>query len=169
MSGSTHHADAIGRIMAVQDRLAYFFAFDRSDPLITANLTMPQLKMMLALALRGGAAGQDLAAVMGVGLATITGIVDRLCAQGLVERHEDPRDRRVRRVELTPTGRTLIDGILTAGAAHHRRLLERLDVEDLATVEKATQLLLAAAEAERDDNGACWQHRPATRQPAGHG
>ena len=38
---------------------------------------------------------------MGVSLATITGIVDRLAAQGLVTRREDPRDRRVRRVELT--------------------------------------------------------------------
>ena len=144
-------ADAIGRIMATQERLAYFFAFDRSDPILTANLTMSQLKIMLALSLRGGASGQELAKVMQVSLATITGIVDRLAGQDLVTRREDPRDRRIRRVELTPSGQEVIDGILTAGAAHQRRLLERLDLEALETVERAMRLMLAAAEAERDD------------------
>jgi DNA-binding MarR family transcriptional regulator len=144
-------ADAVGRIMATQEQLAYFFAFDRSDPILTANLTMSQLKIMLALSLRGGGSGQDLAGVMHVSLATITGIVDRLAGQDLVTRREDPRDRRIRRIELTPTGKDVIDGILTAGAEHQRRLLERLDLDALHTVERATRLILDAAEAERDD------------------
>jgi DNA-binding MarR family transcriptional regulator len=144
-------ADAVGRIMAAQEQLAYFFAFDRSDPILTANLTMSQLKIMLALSLRGGASGQDLAGVMHVSLATITGIVDRLAGQDLVTRREDPRDRRIRRVDLTPAGKEVIDGILTAGAEHQRRLLERLDLDALQTVERATRLILNAAEAERDD------------------
>jgi DNA-binding MarR family transcriptional regulator len=141
--------ETIARIMAAQERLAYVFAFDRSDPLLSANLTMSQLKIMLALALRGGASGQELTSVMGVGLATITGIIDRLVAQDLVVRREDPKDRRVRRLELTPAGREIIDGILTAGAAHQRRLLERVEAEGLATIERAVQLMLDAAEAER--------------------
>jgi DNA-binding MarR family transcriptional regulator len=150
LSRSSEHADTIGRIMAIQDRLAYFFAFDRSDPLIAANLTMSQLKIMLALWIRDGASGQEIAGVMRVGLATITGIVDRLSSQNLVTRREDPRDRRVRRVELTAEGRKIIDGILTAGAEHQRRLLQRLDADGLATVEKALHLMVGAAEAERD-------------------
>jgi DNA-binding MarR family transcriptional regulator len=139
---------AIARIMKAQERLAHHFAFDRSDPLLAANLTMPQLKILLILSLREGASGQELTGVMGVSLATITGIIDRLVAQDLVTRREDPRDRRVRRVELTPAGQELIDGIMTAGATHQRRLLERLDPTELATVEEATRLLLGAAEAE---------------------
>jgi DNA-binding MarR family transcriptional regulator len=139
---------AITRITRAQERLTHHFALDRSDPLLAAHLTMPQLKILLILSLRGGASGQDLTGVMGVSLATITGIIDRLVAQDLVTRREDPRDRRVRRVELTDSGQKLIDGIMTAGAAHQRRLLERLDTADLAVVERATELLLAAAEAE---------------------
>ena len=69
---------AIERIMLTQQRIAHLFAFDRSDPLLTANLTMPQFRVLLVLALRGGDASHDLAASMGVSLATITGIVDRL-------------------------------------------------------------------------------------------
>src|SRR6476659_5812258 len=148
MPEPTEREAAISRIMAAQEQLAYVFAFDRSDPLLSVNLTMSQLKIMLALALRGGAAGQELTGVMGVSLATITGIVDRLASQDLVVRREDPTDRRVRRLELTRTGQELIDGILTAGATHQRRLLERVDDEGLATIERAAHLMLRAAEAE---------------------
>ncbi len=151
MSDEAARAEAVGRIMTVHEQLAYFFAFDRSDPLLTANLTMSQLKIMLALALHGGASGQQLARVMHVRLATITGIVDRLAGQDLVTRREDLRDRRIRRVELTPAGQELIDGILTAGAQHQRRLLERLDLAALDTVERAMGLILGAAQAERED------------------
>jgi len=139
----------IARIMGARRRMAHLFAFTRSDPLLTANLTMPQFRLLLVLALRGGAAGHDLAASMGVSLATITGIVDRLAAQGLVTRREDPRDRRVRRVDLTTAGRGLVDDIAAAGTASQRRLLDRLSLDDLAILERAFGLLADAAEAEQ--------------------
>jgi DNA-binding MarR family transcriptional regulator len=142
-------AAAIDRIMRNQKRITHLFAFDRSDPLLTAHLTMPQFRVLLVLALRGGNASHDLAASMGVSLATITGIVDRLSAQDLVTRREDQRDRRVRRVELTPAGQELIDGIVAAGANNQRRLLARLDPDQLATVERALGIMITAAEAER--------------------
>ena len=140
---------AIARIMGARRRMAHLFAFTRSDPLLTANLTMPQFRLLLVLALRGGAASHDLAESMGVSLATITGIVDRLAAQNLVTRREDPRDRRVRRVELTAAGRGLVDDIAAAGTASQRRLLDRLSLDDLAILERAFGLLADAAEAER--------------------
>jgi DNA-binding MarR family transcriptional regulator len=142
---------AIARIMKSQDRFYHLLAFDRSDPLLTVHLTMPQLKALLVLSLRPEASGQDVMSAMGISLATITGIMDRLAAQGLVTRREDPRDRRVRRLELTAAGRELIDRILTAGAAHQRRLLTRLGVQELQIVERALELMLEAAAAERAD------------------
>ena len=141
--------NTIARIMRAQLRLYQHFAFDRSDPLLAANLTMPQLKALLILSLRPDASGQDVMEVMGISLATVTGIMDRLAAQGLISRREDPRDRRVRRLELTAAGRELIDGINNAGAAHQRRLLNRLDAEQLLVVEQALGYILSAADAER--------------------
>ena len=38
-------SDTIARIMKAQKRLYHVFAFDRSDPLLAANLTMSQLKV----------------------------------------------------------------------------------------------------------------------------
>jgi DNA-binding MarR family transcriptional regulator len=145
--------NAIARIMRAQLRLYHHFALDRSNPLIAANLTMPQLKALLVLSLRPDASGQDVTDVMGIGLATVTGIMDRLVAQGLVARREDPRDRRIRRLDLTPAGRELIDGINTAGAAHQRRLLAHLPVDKLLVIEQAVGYILEAAEAERDRSG----------------
>lgn len=42
----------------------------------------------------------------------VTGLVDRLQARGLVERRDDPRDRRVYRVVLSADGAKLLESIL---------------------------------------------------------
>ena len=148
MEGSAREL-AIGRIMETQSRLYQLFALDRSDPLLTVHLTMPQLKIMLLLAVGGEVSAHDLTTSLGVSPATITGIVDRLTVQNLVTRREDPQDRRVRRLELTPAGRELVDGIITAGADRQRRLLERIDPDGLVIIERALELILDAAEAEQ--------------------
>ena len=143
---------AIARIMDLQQRLQHMLASDRSNPFFELNLTMPQLKVMLILATRGGAGGQELVGVLGVTLATMTGIVDRLVAADLVTRREDPQDRRVRRIELTESGRQLIDRLIEAGTEHQRRLLLRLDLAELDTVERAMEIMHRAMSAETAAN-----------------
>src|SRR6266481_6099126 len=51
---------------------------------------------------------------------SISVAVDRLVRQGLVSRNDQPDDRRVRRVELTPKGRALI----TRGFGEHAAAME---------------------------------------------
>jgi len=143
----------IARIMEGQQRLQHLFSQDRSNPLFSSNLTMSQLKTLFVLRHRGASGGQDLARAMGVSLATMTGIVDRLVAQALVERSEDPKDRRVRRVALSPHGREVVDGIITAGNEHQRRLMQRLDVEELSVLERASAILEQALAAESAETG----------------
>ncbi|MBX6385929.1 MAG: MarR family transcriptional regulator [Microbispora sp.] len=105
-------------------------------PLLASTLTMQQLKVVMFLSFAGPASGQELARHLGVGLTTVTGIVDRVVAQGLAVRHEDPHDRRVRRIELTEAGRRLTSEIIEAGTGGYVRLLRRLDTETLRTLEK---------------------------------
>lgn len=138
----------IDHIMDTQRRLRQRFVEDRSHPLLDLNLTMSQLKVMIVLFRLGGASGQELAGRTGASLATLTGIVDRLVAQGLVSRHEDSRDRRVRRLELTAAGAELIDRLVAAGETSQLRLLERLDVPALVVVAEAFDLILRAAAAD---------------------
>src|SRR4051794_10847404 len=141
----------IERIMQGQLQMQRMFAEDRSNPLLDANLTMSQLKILLLLQLHGGSGGQELARHMGVSLATMTGIVDRLIAQDLVTRREDPHDRRVRRIDLAPAGRQFIEDLLMAGAEHQRRLLERIDLSGLHVIDEALTLMRTALAAELAD------------------
>ncbi|GII82097.1 hypothetical protein Ssi03_00870 [Sphaerisporangium siamense] len=137
--------ELIARIGEAQHAIARVFAGDRSMPLLALNLTMQQLKVTLILAARGSASGQELAHVLGTGLGTVTGIVDRLVAQGLVSRHEDPNDRRIRRVRLTDAGTRMAEELADAGLANYRRLLDRLDLETLRELEHVMDKLRQAA------------------------
>ncbi|MBN6054925.1 MarR family transcriptional regulator [Nonomuraea sp. RK-328] len=137
--------DLIRRITETQRGLGRAFARHQS-PLFTSNLTMRQLKVVMVLAVHGSASGQELAHDLGVGLGTVTGIVDRLVAQGLVSRHEDPHDRRVRRVELTAEGAALIERIQDDGIQHYRRILEHLDTDTLRALDMVVHRIRAVAE-----------------------
>ncbi|MGW0810346.1 MarR family winged helix-turn-helix transcriptional regulator [Nonomuraea sp. NPDC002799] len=137
---SNEREDLIRRIIEAQRGLGRLFAQHQS-PLFTSNLTMRQLKVVMILAADGSASGQDLAHNLGVGLGTVTGIVDRLVAHGLVSRHEDPHDRRVRRVELTPEGAALIEEINNAGLGHYRRIMDHLDTETLRALDHVTRTI----------------------------
>jgi len=135
----------IADIMRAQFRLQNLFAYDRSDPLFASHLTLSQLKILILVSRQGSIPAGELARLLGVGLATLTGMIDRLVLLDLVARTEDPRDRRVRRIGLTTPGAELIAGIFTAGAEKQRRLLSRLSAHELSVVAEAMDLLVRAA------------------------
>ncbi|WP_345572478.1 MarR family transcriptional regulator [Nonomuraea rosea] len=137
---SDEREELIRRIIETQRGLGRLFAQHQS-PLFSSNLTMRQLKVVMLLSIGGSASGQDLAHALGVGLGTVTGIVDRLVAHGLVSRHEDPQDRRVRRVELTPEGAALVEEINNAGMEQYQRLMDHLDTETLRALDHAVRAI----------------------------
>jgi DNA-binding MarR family transcriptional regulator len=140
--------ERIADIMATQQRLQLLFAYDRSDPLFSSHLTLSQLKILMLLSRHGNVSGGELAGLLGVGLAALSGMVDRLVLQDLVTRTEDLYDRRVRRIGLTRTGSELIASIFNAGEEKMRALLSRLSAAELDVVAQATLLLVKAAELE---------------------
>jgi DNA-binding MarR family transcriptional regulator len=135
----------IADIVGAQQRLQYLFAYDRSDPLFSSHLTLSQLKILMLLSRSGGMSGSELAESIGVGLAALSGMVDRLVANDLVIRQEDPHDRRVRRISLSKPGAELIGSIITAGTEKQSRLLSRLSAEELLLVAQAMQVLVRVA------------------------
>lgn len=142
----------IDRIIETQRGLGRLFAQHRS-PLFTSNLTMRQLKVVMILSARPSASGQEIATGLGVGLGTVTGIVDRLIAQGLVSRHEDPDDRRVRRVRLTAAGTALVEEINNVGLAHLRRVMDHLDTDTLRALEQVGRAIRDVADKLEHDGG----------------
>ncbi|MBL7255124.1 MarR family winged helix-turn-helix transcriptional regulator [Paractinoplanes lichenicola] len=135
----------IADIMGAQQRLQDLIAEDREDPLFSSHLTLSQLKILMLLARHGSVSGGELAGLLGIGAAALTGMIDRLVVQDLVARAEDPHDRRVRRIALTRTGRDLIGSIFNAGDEKMRTILSRLSAEELDLVAQATALIIKAA------------------------
>lgn len=127
--------------MEGQRRFQEAMARDRAHPFFNANLTMSQLKILFALRLNGASGGQELAQMMGVSLATMTGIIDRLVAADYVSRREDPKDRRVRLIELTPQAVKLTDDMIVQGEEHQRRLLSRLTDGELSIIADASEIM----------------------------
>lgn len=136
----------IADIMVGQGRLRSVFAGDRAGPLFGSHVTMSQLKILMLLSRHGAISGGELARLLGVGLAALSGMIDRLVQQDLVARTEDQRDRRVRRIGLTRAGSKLIGDIFDAGQERMRTLLSRLSAEELEVIARATDLLTKAAE-----------------------
>ena len=63
-----------------------------------------QLHLLRRLQLDGPLPVRELAGLLGAEVSTVTGLADQLADRDLVQRQPDPRDRRVRRLVLTPDG-----------------------------------------------------------------
>ncbi len=71
------------------------------------GLTYPQYLAMLTLWEADGLAVKELGARLQLDSGTLTPLLKRLAAQGLVQRTRDPDDERVVRIHLTAAGRAL--------------------------------------------------------------
>jgi DNA-binding MarR family transcriptional regulator len=116
---------------------------------LSTNLTMPQLKILFLLYGGGAVSMGELAAPLEVKLSTITGIVDRLVEQGMVQRGDDPRDRRLVLCHLTDDGRQIVDRLYRAIQIQVTKILEKLTLEDLRVVAQAWDILYEAMLAEQ--------------------
>jgi DNA-binding MarR family transcriptional regulator len=75
----------------------------------------------------------------------VTGIVDRLLAQGYIERHENPQDRRVKMISLTKSGEVLQETLMTALGEYELPEFKRLDGSRLAEFKNTLSTLLPPA------------------------
>lgn len=89
----------------------------------------------------------ELAARESVSQPTMTGIVNRLEADNLVQRRSDERDARASVITLTEAGSAELDRSRAASAASVRPALTALAPEDLHTLERAAALLGDLADA----------------------
>jgi DNA-binding MarR family transcriptional regulator len=78
----------------------------------------------------------------------ITGLVDHLERDGLVERVPDPADRRSVRARLTEQGRKQIDAIWKEGMDHQYDLVRGLTKEELAQLRHLCLLMVESARKE---------------------
>lgn len=102
------------------------------EPLFSTELTLRQMKVLAILvSTEDGATGRGLSATFGVSEAAVSGVLDRLVAQGVAERTADPHDSRVRRVRATALGRMVARRLVTARPEFNAEVLARLQLADL--------------------------------------
>jgi 4'-phosphopantetheinyl transferase len=114
--------------------------------LLMMDFTMPQLKTMFLLFLNGPTRMSDLAADLGVTLATATGLVDRLVEREMVTRESLPGDRRVVLCRLAGAGQKSVSRIWESARDRMQGFLREMDSSNLEALERALGSLLAMAE-----------------------
>jgi DNA-binding MarR family transcriptional regulator len=80
---------------------------------------------------------------------TATRIVVRLEAAGLVDRTRDPHDGRSSLVAATPEGRALLRQVRSRKTAYLAQRLRELDPEDVAALDRASDILERVLEGDR--------------------
>lgn len=82
---------------------------ERSHFVKASGLSLPQFGILIHLYYSTNCGISHLGEYMDISAPAASQIVDRLVQHGLVERTEDPNDRRAKQLTLTPKGRELIE------------------------------------------------------------
>jgi DNA-binding MarR family transcriptional regulator len=117
------------------------------------ELTWPQLAALCELERLGKCPVGQLAGEMYVGAPTVTGIVDRLERDGLVERFREKGDRRKVLVGLTPKGRALLARKPSLLNEHLRTGLSCLSERQQKQMRSTLDRLAEMMESPQDSNG----------------
>jgi DNA-binding MarR family transcriptional regulator len=125
-----------------------------AEPLISTPLTMQQLKVLTMIAIDPEkATGHELAELLKVSVATMSGIIDRLAEHGVVRRTEDPADRRVRRLTVTAEGSEMIRGLLSTTGTNPTPVLAGMAVDDLRALVQGLRAIDQASRELQSERG----------------
>ncbi len=111
------------------------------------KLTVPQLVCLRHLELQGAGTPGELARAVFLSQATVTGIVDRLEAKGLVRRERHASDRRKQIITLTHSGHELAQNMPWPLQERFAQALAALDCNELELIDNTLQRLASMMEA----------------------
>lgn len=110
------------------------------------DLTMQQLRVLTRVAREPGITGHELGRRLGVTAPTASGLVERLVEKNLLERVDDPLDRRVRRLRLTEDGARMISGVDATFGKLLTAVIPPIPTERLEVLKAGSQVMLEAIE-----------------------
>lgn len=128
MSDRSRLLDEIG---ALEFRLLASALPEQTSSLLDYDLTLQQVRVFGFILARGETSIGTVADALGIRPNVATGITQRLVERGLIERREDPEDRRVRLLTVTGRGLALIDELSEIVHTKSRELFDRLSDEQL--------------------------------------
>jgi DNA-binding MarR family transcriptional regulator len=93
---------------------------------------------------------KDVGEALALSLPAVSRLIDHLHQRGFVERHEDEHDRRMKRVQITPAGRDLIQRLTETRLS----IVEQF-TQTLTETERRRLITALAPVLERNEVGAC--------------
>ena len=134
------------------------------------GLSVPQIGALFHISERGTCGVTDVGEDLGVTSAAASQMLERLVQAGLVERREDPDDRRAKRIVLTGRGHRLVKETMEARQHHFAALADRLSAREREQAAEALRTLVArsgapgAAHAGASPHDAPSHHRPHAKE-----
>ncbi len=139
--------DAVAAV-AARLRLAITRTSRRLRQEAGTGLSPSQASALNAIECHGPLTPSELAERERVRRPSATRIAGRLAADGLIERTPDPTDARSALLAVTPRGRSLAAAMRKRKNAYMAKRLRRLPAADLATLERAAEVLERLLEAD---------------------
>ena len=98
------------------------------------GVTRSQWALIVVVARRPGATQRSIAETLEMSEASAGRLIDRLCADGLLERRERDDDRRARAVYLSEQARPLLDQLAVIAKSSEGRLFAGFEEDELAVL-----------------------------------
>ncbi|MEV5647686.1 MarR family transcriptional regulator [Nocardia sp. NPDC052254] len=150
---AVHDAAAVGQNMTADvaalealTRVLVSIAWDSAHA-APPGVTFPQMRFLLILQALGRVSSSRLAGALGVNASSVTRLADKLEARGYVVRGTDSHNRSVVTVEVSASGRAVVDQVLRRRQAAFGSLLDELDAGARAQIVDAARELVRAAAA----------------------
>lgn len=105
------------------------------------GITLGQSMVLFVLLDHDGSSVKDIAATIQIDSPGVTNMIDRLIREGFVSRQEDPEDRRIMQVFLTPRGRQVGEEALSIGWEINQKLNRTLTGDEITLLENSAAQL----------------------------
>ena len=109
------------------------------------GLSMPQFGILMQLHYRGNCGVSDIGERFDITNAAASQLVDKLVQGGLIQREENPNDRRAKLLNLTDKGNKLIQQGIEGRYRWVDKLAVKLTIEERAKVDEAIQIMTRVA------------------------
>ncbi len=119
----------------------------------STGLSMPQFGLLMQMHHKGACGMSQVSERFEITPAAASQLVDKLVQSGLIQREEDPHDRRAKLLNLTDKGRDLIQQGIEERYRWVEELAGKLTVEERAQVSDALNILTEAAKELEADTG----------------
>ena len=112
----------------------------------STGLSMPQFGLLMQMHHKGACGMSEVSERFDITPAAASQLVDKLVQSGLIQREEDPHDRRAKLLNLTDKGRDLIQQGIEERYRWVEELVGKLTAEERAQISDALNLMTRAAQ-----------------------